>query len=723
MLRTGIDLRSTPQNPWRIAWLLVVPLALCLIGAKLMKVEVVMASIVFTTPFSLRLLRLAGMVAVAWLVQHFLFRKRPWVGVVIFIGLFAASVPVMMRAKGLTLGGVLWDWVYFLYKEPVVFATIAWREVATVSLLALVMGAVLRWAPTSATHMLYRLFQFLIVALCTLVGVDLVYEVAIGQPINFAVLLFSLSHPHDLAPLVGAEVRPGRVLALALCVLVPLAWAWYLRDLRVAARTPGALRFSPGLALALAGTAALFLPVIPLGSVPMERFAEGSLIALAKTAISAPYAQADAAVQDAFDKENRPRWYSAGMKFQRTGEPTKLKNVVIVMLESMRASSTSIQHPELGTTPFLAKLSQDSLMVADMNAVVPRTSSAWVAILGGLYPLTNEGSARWGAETEKQQRIRGLPAALRDAGYATSFFTPTHLRLLNENRIVEALGFEHVVNDDELNKIDSAQANYLGGADAVMIAPILEWTRAQKEAHRPFMTAIMTSVGHHPYTTPSSWKKVPFPNAANPTLESYYNCLMYIDSVMERLMAGYKELGVLDDTVFIFLGDHGQFFGEHGINQAFNALYQEGVHIPMLIYAPGVPSMRGVITGPRQQIDILPTVTQLLGFQVQDARLPGVSMLQPPDDQREMYFSASIESSFLAMRRGTRKYVYSYDRAPFLVFDLATDPGEEKALASPTASEANQLKQAMLKWKIQTESSLYARPENPAMPEGRWVRR
>ncbi|MGJ7506634.1 LTA synthase family protein [Variovorax sp. GT1P44] len=585
------------------------------------------------------------------------------------------------------------------------------------------MGALLRFASEGAFRRLYTFFQIVIVVLCTLVGVDLVYEVAIGQPPNFAVLLFSLAHPQDLAPLVGAEVTPGRVIALTLCILLPIAWAWYLRDLGTSGREKPALRTSRGLAFALAGTAALLLPVIPVGSVPLERYAEGSLIALSKTAISAPYAEAENVAQKAFDKENRPRWYSAGMKFQSTGEPKKIKNVVIVMMESVRAVSTSIHHPELGTTPFLASLSRDSLMVPDMSAVVPRTSSAWIAILGGQYPLTNEGSARWSAENTKLPRVRGLPAALREVGYATSFFTPTHLHLLNENQMVDALGFETVVDDDDLSKLRSLHANYMGGADEVMVEPILAWTRAQKAAKRPFMTAIMTSVGHHPYTTPETWKKVPFPNASNPTLEAYYNCLLYIDDVLAKLMAGYKELGVLDDTVFMFLGDHGQFFGEHGINQAFNALYQEGVQIPMLIYAPGDPSIKGVVKGPRQQIDILPTVAELLGYQVQHARLPGVSLLQPVDANREMYFSASIESAYLALRRGEKKYIYSFDRAPIMAFDLAADPAEEKALPNPTAAESDQLKQALLEWKIQTEMSMYARPENSAMPDGRWVRR
>ncbi|MDM0068069.1 sulfatase-like hydrolase/transferase [Variovorax sp. J31P207] len=89
-----------------------------------------------------------------------------------------------------------------------------------------------------------------------------------------------------------------------------------------------------------------------------------------------------------------------------------------------------------------------------------------------------------------------------------------------------------------------------------------------------------------------------------------------------RLMQGYEALGVLDDTVFVFLGDHGQLFGEHGLSQRFNAIYQEGIHVPAILYAPGLITPNRRISGSRQQIDILPTVVELLGYRIETTSGP-----------------------------------------------------------------------------------------------------
>jgi arylsulfatase A-like enzyme len=152
------------------------------------------------------------------------------------------------------------------------------------------------------------------------------------------------------------------------------------------------------------------------------------------------------------------------------------------------------------------------------------------------------------------------------------------------------------------------------------------------------MTAIMTNVGHHPYKTPETWKKVQFPGVADERLNDYYNCLLYIDGFVQELMQGYERMGLRDNTVFVILGDHGQFFGEHGIRQVFNGLYQEGIHVPAVVYAPALPSIKGVVRGARQHIDVMPTVLELLGYETREGKLPGKSMLAPLDPQLQLYY-------------------------------------------------------------------------------------
>ena len=126
-------------------------------------------------------------------------------------------------------------------------------------------------------------------------------------------------------------------------------------------------------------------------------------------------------------------------------------------------------------------------------------------------------------------------------------------------------------------------------------------------------------------------------------------------------------------TIFVFIGDHGQMFDEHGAKQIHNAIYQEGLHVPALIFAPGMALQAGTVRGPRQQIDILPTIVELLGYRIEGAELPGQSLLRAVDADRKLYYTSSIDWSFLAARHGQRKYIYSFERQPTEVFDLDKD--------------------------------------------------
>ena len=70
----------------------------------------------------------------------------------------------------------------------------------------------------------------------------------------------------------------------------------------------------------------------------------------------------------------------------------------------------------------------------------------------------------------------------------------------------------------------------------------------------------------------------------------------------------------MTSTVFVLLGDHGQGFGEHGRNGHDNAIYEEGLRIPLLIHDPQRYKQGTRLEGPVSQLDILPTVADLLGY-------------------------------------------------------------------------------------------------------------
>lgn len=730
------DSPSSTNHPWLTGWLLTVPFALWLLLDKTAKLSMTamdpsmlgmprdMGAVAFLKWMAhYAWVRLGAALLLACIAQRIFFPRRreaiPILLISFWVGMAAAAA---LMTPGSSFVQILAAWSINASQQAVLYAVCVWREIATIGLVALIFGFMFRLLPNAFQRELRWIVMAMVIALCILAGVDFAYESATGQAPTASTLLFSASSWRDMLPLVRSEATPVRVFAILGGAALAVAWFWWLgkQTPSASARTPRHDRAA--LLAAVIGALALLTPTISTGVVPMERHAEGTLVAFVKTSASTEGHEAVLSVHQEFAATGRPRWHSADMRLQAT-EKTKALNVVVVMLESVRAASTTLHAPELPTTPFLNRLAQEGMVVADMSVVYPRTNGAWMAILGGQYPLTIEGVTRWTVENERQRRIRSLPSLLREQGYATAFFTPTDLDFLDEIAVVRALEFEHVVSEPELKVADRQRTNYLGQADESMVEPILEWTAAQRRAGRPFMTAIMTNVGHHPYKTPETWKKVQFPGVTDERLNDYYNCLLYIDGFLQTLMQGYEQMGLRDNTVFMVLGDHGQFFGEHGIRQVFNGLYEEGVHVPALVYAPGLPSIKGTVRGPRQHIDVMPTVLDLLGYEAQGGRLPGTSMLSPPDPQRSLFYSTSIHGSSLAARRGSRKYIYHFDRAPMEVFDLASDPNEANPLEVPEHEIAS-IKRDMLEWKAASELSMFARSASasPAAAEA-WVSR
>lgn len=737
-LYTALSGPRGPVSAWHATWLTVLPLGLWLLLTKGLKVAYTSATWLGTGPkqtlvghaawlggFAWSRIGLA--VVGAWLLHRLFLRRAPALIGVLLVPILLLGMAVIRSASLPDRGvfAVLMNWVSGFAFEMNIFASAIWRELLTLSVITLVMGVGLSRLPMPQRKVFLRLAQIVVMITCIVISVDLVYLLATGQLLSVAVVLFTSSSLGDLVPLIQAEANVFRVVWLVLGVALPAIWAWRHRSL--AERIdPTAMPSRMPVFIALTGTVLLALPPVPANSLPYERYSEGSLIALLKTGLVSPSYGANKAVLLEFERVGRPRWHSANLKLIRSSE-SPAKNVVIVMMESARAVSSTMHAPDLDTMPYLNQLSRKGLWIHDMSAVVPRTAGAWMAILGGQYPLTNEGTAKWSRDNAKTPRVRGLAAGLREHGYATAFFTPTHLGLLNEVEVVKALGFETIVSAPDLATPGRKPVNYMGLADEVMVDPILAWTTAKKREGKPFMLALMTNVGHHAYETPTNWTKHSFKVPAVSDFQSqlnhvaYLNCMRYVDGVIESLMKGFEQADLIKDTVFVLVGDHGQFFGEHGLSQVFNALYQEGVQVPAILYAPGLAALRGQVHGPRQQIDILPTVVELLGFQVENAQLPGISLLQPVSPERMLFYSSSMENSFLALRQGSMKYIYDFDRGPIQAFDLSVDPAESTQIEVPS-ERALELKAAMLEWQAAARLSMMARPRSANAADAAWVR-
>ena len=292
----------------------------------------------------------------------------------------------------------------------------------------------------------------------------------------------------------------------------------------------------------------------------------------------------------------------------------KPQNVVVILLESTRASATSLHPPYLPTTPFLKDLSTRSIFATHAYTVIPHTSKALVSTLCGSTPnLTIKIT---------EAAPLGLPGKClaklyREQGYDTAFFQPATRHFEDRPVLTKNMGYEDFFAEkDYKERAGFERANYFGYEDDIMLAPAKAWLKERKGS-APFFLTFLTLTPHHQYLPVRRYGRRRYlkemPTTTQEEFNDYLNSVHYVDNFVRNVFDLMKAQGVYEDTVFVIVGDHGEGFAEHGRRQHDNTIYQEGLHIPLLIHRPGLTPEGKKIDTVVNQLDILPTVVRLSG--------------------------------------------------------------------------------------------------------------
>jgi lipoteichoic acid synthase len=361
-------------------------------------------------------------------------------------------------------------------------------------------------------------------------------------------------------------------------------------------------------------------------------------------------------------------------RLQKTTE-TEKKNVVLIHLESARSRSTTPYNEDLDTTPYLDTLAKKSLLAERAYTIVPHTSKAITSVNCGIDPhLVREitEAAPGGVPA------RCLPELLKEQGYNSVWFSSATEHFEDRRDLVQNLGYDQFRPVETMNKEGFQRSNYFGYEDDIMLQPSREWLEQHKD--KPFLATYLGVTGHHDYRPINRYGLKDYSNF--PPLDHYQNEMRYLDFFVRNVIDQYKELGLYEDTIFVIYGDHGEGFGEHDLFQHDNTIYQEGLKVPFIIHEPGRFVEGKRVDTLSNQLDILPTLFDMLGFKVVGGHYPGRSLLGLPQEDRTLYFSCFDEYRCLASIRGTEKYIYFFGNQPEEVYDLASDPLERNNIAN-----------------------------------------
>ena len=361
------------------------------------------------------------------------------------------------------------------------------------------------------------------------------------------------------------------------------------------------------------------------------------------------------------------------LKWQ-SNNPHELKNIVFIILESVRTDATTPYPPHADITPFLNSLAKTGVMVESAHAVMPHTTKSLVSILCGLPP-----DIRFALTETSEGGIIGpcLPHLLRPLGYKSAFFQPAIQSFENRTGLIQNMGFDHFVAKENVDSNKFEEPNYLGMEENALISPVMGWVDNQKN---PFFLSILTLSSHHNYQTPRHFSKKQYEENGRKNWSNYLNTIRYQDLFIKKVYEEFSKRNLLDETLFVILGDHGEAFGEHNTYFHDSNPYQHGLHIPLILHNPILFPKHQRIKGLRQTIDLVPTLAELFHFRTVQGNYRGHSLFQPVPN-RILFSSCWLENQCYVRFENNEKFIYNTQGKQYSdFFNIKKDPTEQNNL-------------------------------------------
>src|SRR5918997_756952 len=536
-----------------------------------------------------------------------------------------------------------------------------------------------------------------------------------GTTLDYDIIAAWLSRFDESVPILAYRVPLSAWVLLFAALLYTAFGPPFLT--RVVSRWRGWTRTSPSRAARILslGSLMLFLLALGFGSLSLltgaTAWARDPLVSVVPPGIWEAITEA-AVVEDTTAEVSEPGVDSTtGYPATNTGlaqtPETEKRNVVLIHLESARARSVTPYNEDLKTMPFLNELAKSSLLAEHARVVVPRSSKGSTATNCGIEPALFPGP---------EYEPGGIPSPcfaslLKEQGYRTVWFQSLW-NTGDDYSLAENFGYEEFYPSQSMNTEGFQVTNSFGYEEDIMLEPSEGWLSANGY-DKPFLAQYFTGTGHYGYEClPNRYGYEYF--SENEELDRYHNCLRMLDHFLKNLFDQYKELGLYENTIFVMYGDHGEGFREHGRYMHGDNPYEEGLRVPLLIHAPGRFESGERAKGLSSQIDILPTVLDILSYEVEKGAYPGYSLLHPLPKDRTLMSSCVYPYRCMASLKGTEKYIYHYGDQPDEFYDLSEDPLEERNLTGERdKKELNERRNELLAWASRLDAEYGSFPVPP----------
>ncbi|MBN1825987.1 MAG: sulfatase [Candidatus Eisenbacteria bacterium] len=340
-------------------------------------------------------------------------------------------------------------------------------------------------------------------------------------------------------------------------------------------------------------------------------------------------------------------------------------NILIILVDTLRADHVGSYGYARSTTPHLDRLSEESSVFDHAYSHSPWTMPSVASLLTSLTPR-DHGITDW--QQPLDERFLTLAEWLSTKGYSTAAFV-SHIIFRRKFHFDQ--GFRHY--DQSVLRI--GQSESISTSKEVTDLAV-RWLREREDA--PFFLWVHYFDPHSVYLSHEGFAFGDHP------IDRYDSEIAFTDNQIGRLLDAVREEGILDDTIILFVADHGEEFLDHGGLEHSRTLFEELIRVPLMIRVPGVsPDRIREIVGMQ---DLAPTLLDLAGIEIpaefRGESIPLVDGRFQPGEDRTIFAETLRFADKRGIRTGRWKLIEDRENGAVSLYDLEMDPGESRDAAA-----------------------------------------
>lgn len=316
-----------------------------------------------------------------------------------------------------------------------------------------------------------------------------------------------------------------------------------------------------------------------------------------------------------------------------TGGEAKNANIVVILMESMSSGFLDIEYNGKALTPYLHELIGKSYYFENFFSSGIHTNNGIASTLYGFPPIFDRTMMAVSPDL-----YTGLPFTLRDGGYQTLFFLTHDPQYDNMYSFLSDNGFNRIHSQYDYPK--EKVVNNFGVQDDFLFQYGVKQLNEESKSGKPFLATFMTVSNHPPYIVPYKFR--------NTGSSDEERIVAFTDHSIKEFMEEAAKQDWYNNTIFLFLGDHGKTMGQ----QLYNISIPY-VHVPLIIYSPLFEDTPKLLKQYGGQIDIFPTVMGLLNRSYKNNSL-GIDLFK--EERPFMYMVTDTQLGCI-----NDQFFYTYD--------------------------------------------------------------